>query len=96
MGGSSDKAGRKSIYWGRMQNLCDGAGGHASFLAIEKATLRKEISLYKDIAVKKEMLVKIKNMQGGDAATLFPLWLLSQPTVNCQLVQAFLFSLAAL
>ena len=36
----SGKAGRKSIYWGRMQNLCDGAGGHASFLAIEKATLR--------------------------------------------------------
>ena len=43
-----------------MQNLCDGAGGHASFLAIEKATLRKEISLYKDIAVKKRNVGKNK------------------------------------
>ena len=24
-----------------MQNLCDGAGGHASFLAIEKAILKR-------------------------------------------------------
>ena len=28
-----------------MQNLCDGAGGHASFLAIEKAMLKREIRI---------------------------------------------------